>query len=44
MEFKTLYKELGHSTEMIRALLAGISHEEAQIKPDAESWSILEVV
>ena len=44
MEFKTLYQELSHSTEMIRALLAGISQEEAQIKPDAESWSILEVV
>jgi uncharacterized damage-inducible protein DinB len=44
MEFKTLYKELGHSTEMIKALLTGISQEEAQIKPDAESWSILEVV
>ena len=44
MEFKTLYQELNHSTEMIRVLLAGISQEEAQIKPDAESWSILEVV
>ena len=44
MEFKTLYKELGHSTEMIRALLTGISQEEVQIKPSAESWSILEVV
>ncbi len=44
MEFKTLYQELNHSTEMIRALLAGISQEEAQIKPNAESWSILEVV
>jgi len=44
MEFKTLYQELERSTEMIRALLAGISQEEAQIKPDAKSWSILEVV
>jgi len=44
MEFKTLYQELSFSAEMIRALLAGISQEEAQIKPDAESWSILEVV
>ena len=44
MEFKTLYQELNHSTEMIRALLVGISQEEAQIKPDAESWSILEVI
>ena len=44
MDYKTLYQELQYSTEMIRALLAGISQEEAQIKPDAESWSILEVV
>ncbi len=29
---------------MIRALLAGISQEEAQVKPNADSWSILEVV
>jgi hypothetical protein len=44
MEFKTLYQELEHSMEMIRALLAGINQEESQIKPDAESWSVLEVV
>ena len=43
MEFKTLYKELQSSTEMLRALLAGISQEESQVKPNAESWSILEV-
>lgn len=44
MEFKTLYQELTQSTEMIRALLAGISQEEAQFKPSRRSWSILEVV
>jgi uncharacterized damage-inducible protein DinB len=44
MEFKTLYQELSYSTEMIKALLARISQEEAQIKPNVESWSILEVV
>jgi hypothetical protein len=44
MKYETLYQELSYSTEMIRALLAGISQEEAQVKPDAESWSILEVV
>jgi len=44
MEFKTLYQELEHSTEMIRALLAGINQVESQIRPDAKSWSILEVV
>jgi hypothetical protein len=36
--------ELTNSTEMIRALLVRITQEEAQIKPDPESWSILEVV
>lgn len=44
MEFKALYQELTQSTEMIRVLLAGISQEEAQIRPAADSWSILEVV
>ena len=44
MEFNTLFHELQYSTEMIRALLAGITQEEAQVKPTAESWSILEVV
>lgn len=44
MEFQTLYQELSCSTEMIRALLAGINQEESEIKPNPESWSILEVV
>ena len=44
MEFKTLYQELVNSTEMIIALLADISQDEAQIKPNPEAWSILEVV
>lgn len=44
MEFQTLYQELAQSTEMIRALLAGISEEDARIKPSRGSWSILEVV
>jgi len=44
MEYKILYQELTNSTEMIRALLLGISQAEAQIKPNADSWSILEVV
>ena len=44
MEFKILYQELADSTEMIRALLSGIIQEQAQVKPSAESWSILEVV
>ncbi len=44
MEFQTLYRELQDSTEMIRALLAGITQEEAQVKPDAHTWSVLEVI
>jgi len=44
MEFKTLYQELVNSTDMIRALLVGIDQDEARIKPNAESWSILEVI
>lgn len=44
MEFQTLFQELVHSTEMIRALLAGLSQEEAQVKPGPDSWSMLEVV
>jgi hypothetical protein len=43
MEFETLHRELQNSTEMIRAMLAGITQEEAAFKPNAESWSILEV-
>jgi DinB superfamily len=44
MQLNTLYQELQSSTEMIRALLTGITQEEAQAKPNPESWSILEVV
>jgi len=44
MEFQTLYPELVNSTEMIRSLINGIGQEQAQVKPDAESWSILEVI
>lgn len=43
MKFETLYQELVNSTEMVRALLEGISQEESQAKPSPESWSILEV-
>ena len=30
MEFKLLYEELTNSTEMIRALLSGVTQEEAR--------------
>lgn len=44
MKFQILYDELGYSTEMIRSLLAGVTLEDAMVRPGAESWSILEVV
>jgi uncharacterized damage-inducible protein DinB len=44
MEFKILYQELVDSTEMIRALLKNITQTQARVKPNSESWSILEVV
>jgi hypothetical protein len=44
MLFETLYAELSNSTDTIRSLLNGITQEEAQRKPNAESWSILEVI
>jgi len=44
MEYKILYQELTNSTEMFRALLKDIDQEQAQVKPDAKSWSMLEVV
>lgn len=44
MKFETLYLELVDSTEMIRSLLVGITQEEAHVKPDPESWSVLETV
>lgn len=43
MECEKLHQELQHSTEMIRALLAGITQEESQFKPTPDTWSILEV-
>ncbi len=44
MQFDSLYQELKNSTEMIRALSAGVTQEEARFKPNADSWSILEVI
>ena len=44
MQFETLVQELVHSTEMIRALVAGLTTDEARLKPTPESWSVLEVI
>ena len=43
MDFQTLYTEFVNSTEIIRALLTGITQGDSQLKPAPESWSILEV-
>jgi len=44
MDFRTLYLELVDSTGMIQSLLAGITDDEARIKPAPDSWSILETL
>lgn len=44
MEFNILYQELVNSTEMIRGLTNGIDQEQSQVRPEADSWSMLEVV
>ena len=44
MQFETLSQELTHSTAMIRALVAGLTTDEARVKPNPETWSVLEVV
>lgn len=44
MRYEALYQELVNSTEMIRSLLAGLTQEESQTKPNPESWSILELL
>jgi hypothetical protein len=44
LDFQALYLELVDSTGMIRALLAGITQEQAIIRPQADSWSILETL
>ncbi|MBI5294940.1 MAG: DinB family protein [Chloroflexi bacterium] len=44
MKFTELYQEMVNSTEIIRALIANVSQEEAQAKPTPEAWSLLEVL
>lgn len=44
MSPQALRHELAHNAETIRALVAGISQEEARVRPTPESWSVLEVV
>ena len=44
LEFETLYQDLAHGAEIIRALVLGVTQVEAQVKSTPESWSILEVI
>lgn len=44
MEPKLLVKQLELNGNRIRLLVEGVSPEQAHLKPDPESWSILEVI
>jgi hypothetical protein len=44
MDIKLLKQTLAEGATIIKSLATGVSQEEARIKPDAESWSVLEVV
>ena len=44
MRSETLYRDLAHGAETIRALVMGVTSAEARFKPNPKSWSILEVV
>ena len=44
MKAELLYKELANNLDFFKAFLSDVTQTEAQNKPDANSWSILEVV
>lgn len=44
MDGRELLRNLAQGPAMVRALAHGLSQEEAMIRPDAESWSVLEVI
>lgn len=44
MRFETLRQELANGAQVIGGLLVGITPAEARFKPNAETWSVLEVV
>ena len=44
MNFATCQIQLRQNGELIRELVAGISQEQAKLKPSPEEWSVLEVV
>lgn len=43
MKFQELYNEITQSTEIIRAMLNGVTQADAQVKKSPRVWSILEV-
>ena len=44
MVFEAMMNELGRGFERVSLLTSGLSADEARVKPDADSWSVLEVV
>jgi hypothetical protein len=44
MRLEMLRRELAQGAETIQDLVAGVSAEEARVRPSPEAWSILEVV
>lgn len=44
MDYKTLRLQFAENPKRFRALLAGITTEQARVKPSAGSWSMLEVI
>ena len=44
MRLDVLRRELAQGAETIQGLVAGVSADEARVRPAPDSWSILEVV
>ncbi len=44
MQSDILCQELARGAEIIEALVAGVTPEEARVKPSPEAWSVLEVM
>src|SRR5438105_15784297 len=44
MQSESLYAELASGGELIQRLAAGVSADDARCKPNAEAWSVLEVI
>jgi hypothetical protein len=44
MDLDRLVSQMAHNAERIRALVQGVSEEQARWKPAPDAWSILEVV